>query len=53
MKIADKIKKLVHLEDESNTMVIRGIKYKSVKNGWAPILNEPTVCLIDSRKAES
>jgi len=32
------------------TKIERGIKYRQVENGWAPILNVPTIHLIDSSK---
>jgi hypothetical protein len=54
MKIAEKIKGLVQSkEDEQNTMIIKGVKYKAVENGWVPILNVPTIRLIDCSKTES
>jgi hypothetical protein len=54
MKIAEKIKGFGQSkEDEQNTMIIKGVKYKSVKNGWVPILNVPTVSIFDFSKTES
>jgi len=53
MIIADKFKKLVQSKGESNTMIQRGVEYRQVKNGWVPILNVPTVSLIDYSKIES
>jgi len=53
MIIADKFRKLVQSKEESNTMIQRGIKYKAVENGWVPILNVPTVSLIDYCRTES
>lgn len=54
MKIAEKIKGLVQSKgDEQNTMIIKGVKYKPVKNGWVPILNMPTVSLIDYCKEKA
>ena len=52
MKITEKIKKFAQSDEERNTVIMRGVKYKSVKNGWVPILNEPTVSLIDYGKTE-
>ena len=53
MKIAETIKKFAQSEDEQNTMIIKGVKYRSVKNGWVPILNIPTVRIIDFCKSNS
>lgn len=50
MKIAEKVKKLVQSKGESSTIIMRGVEYKSVENGWVPIINLPTVSLIDSSK---
>ena len=51
MIIVEKLKNLVQSEDERNTMILRGVKYKAVKNGWVPILNVPTVSLVDFNKS--
>jgi len=52
MNIAENFRRLVQSE-EQNVMIQRGIKYKSVENGWVPILNVPTVSLIDWGKTEN
>ena len=54
MNVAEKVRKLVQSKgDEQDTIIIRDVKYKSVKNGWVPILDTPTVSLIDFSKAKS
>ena len=47
MIIVEKIKKLVQTKEEPITITQRGVKYEKVENGWIPILNEPTISLID------
>lgn len=48
MKIAEKVKNFVQSkEDEQDTIIIRGVKYKSIENGWVPISNAPTIKITD------
>jgi len=53
MNIAENFRKLVQSVEEQNVIIQRGTKYKSIENGWVPILNVPTVSLFDWDKTEN
>jgi len=40
-------------DNQSNDLIIKGVSCRKVKNGWIPILNEPTVSIFDFSKTNS